>query len=418
MNKNMKIIKVPGVNGLGHTEGTLNSPNLLTENLETSEIALDKNNIEEQEKKIYEESLKFLEEKTFFIGGDHSISFPIGKAFLKTYNNPYLIIFDAHADLMKPMNPATHEEWLRALIEAGFPKENITLIGIRNLDEKEEEYIKENKIKIININEIDNLINSIKDKNIYISFVIDLEDDLETLLEFTKKKNEKINLLLRMKLKENTMFSGKHYVFGLDSKKVDSLILKLKDNELIDKLGIHFHRKTQNFSEWSLIEEVESLSKESLERIDLVNIGGGLPGKYKNTDDRALKIILDEIKRFKDWFKKEVIVEPGRFIASYAIDLECNIIAKDKNTLFVNFSIFNGALDTIIANVKLLVEGEREKGEKYLIKGITPDSVDILRYEVFLDNPKVGDTIKFLNVGAYNYHSDFCSLEKVSTIVV
>jgi ornithine decarboxylase len=57
-------------------------------------------------------------------------------------------------------------------------------------------------------------------------------------------------------------------------------------------------------------------------------------------------------------------------------------------------------------------------GEKYMIKGCTPASEDIFRYEVYLINPKVGDKLKFLNAGAYNYTTDFCSLKKIKTFII
>ena len=251
------------------------------------------------------------------------------------------------------------------------------------------------------------------------NFVVDLVADLNLLEKFIENKKEKINLLLRINLRENTIFSGRYYVFGMKSEIVNEKISSLRENESIDKLGIHFHRKTQNVSEWNLKEDLENfLSKENLEKIDIINIGGGLPGSYKNTDDRTLKMIFRKILEIKEEFGKEIIVEPGRFIASNSVDLECKIIAIQGKTIFVSCSIFNSALDTIVANVKLLVEGEKEEGNKYMIKGCTPASEDIFRYEVYLENPKVGDTLKFLNAGAYNYSSDFCYLDKIKTIVV
>ena len=251
------------------------------------------------------------------------------------------------------------------------------------------------------------------------NFVVDLIDDLNLLEKFIENKKEKINLLLRINLRENTIFSGRYYVFGMKSEIVNEKILSLRENKFIEKLGIHFHRKTQNVSEWNLKEDLENfLSKESLEKIDIINLGGGFPGNYKNTNDKTLEMIFRKILEVKKEFGKEIIVEPGRFIASNSVDLECEIIAIQGKTIFVNCSIFNSALDTIVANIKLLVEGEKETGNKYMIKGFTPASEDIFRYEVCLENPKVGDNLKFMNAGAYNYSSDFCDLEKIKTVVV
>lgn len=254
------------------------------------------------------------------------------------------------------------------------------------------------------------------------NFVVDNLEDLDILINFIEKNNLKINLLLRMKLRENTLFTGKHYVFGMHVKEIKEQIILLSQNKNIEKLGIHFHRKTQNVSEWNLKNEVlESLGEDYLSKIQIINIGGGLPGNYVNIHDRAIENIFTKIQELKELTLKyniELIAEPGRFIASPSVKLESNIIAIHDNTLFLDVSVFNGMLDTIIANVKLHVEGELEKGNRYLLKGCTPDSCDILRYNIYLENPKIGDKIIFLNCGAYTYTTDFCALIKIKIEVV
>jgi len=60
----------------------------------------------------------------------------------------------------------------------------------------------------------------------------------------------------------------------------------------------------------------------------------------------------------------------------------------------------------------------KEEGQPYVIKGITPCSMDLFRYRVYLKNPKVGDQLVFLNAGAYNFSTEFCDLEKMETKVV
>jgi len=254
------------------------------------------------------------------------------------------------------------------------------------------------------------------------NYIVDNETDLNILLEYINKSNFKINLLLRMKLKENTLFTGKHYVFGMRLKQIQELIPKLRENKNIEKLGIHFHRKTQNVSEWSLKDEIEnSLGEKYLKLIDIINLGGGLPSNYANIHDRAIESIFTKIKELKDYVKEfniDLIIEPGRFIAAPSVKLESNIIAIQDNTCFLDVSVFNGMLDTIIANVKLIIENEIEKGTAYTLKGCTPDSSDILRYRVYLDNPKIGDKIVFLNCGAYTYSTNFCALEKIEEEII
>ena len=107
--------------------------------LDLEEIHLDNSNLELTNNLIYKNSLKIFEiqPKTVFLGGDHSISYSTGKAFFDYCESQgkksCLIVFDAHADLMPPMKEPTHEEWLRKLIEEGFPTEDILLVGVRNM---------------------------------------------------------------------------------------------------------------------------------------------------------------------------------------------------------------------------------------------------------------------------------------------
>ncbi len=262
-------------------------------------------------------------------------------------------------------------------------------------------------------------LNKIFDKNVN-KFVVDNETDLSVLLNYIKENNKKINLLLRMRLKEHTIHTGKHFVYGLYSNKINELLPKLRDNVLITKLGIHFHRKTQNVSEWSLIDELIDTIKH-WDKIDFVNIGGGLPAEYKNFRPKVIKNIFFEISKIKEWLNNQgiqMIIEPGRYIAASSVKLETNIVNIYDNNIVVDCSIFNAAMDTWIANIRLLVENELEQGNAYTIKGCTPDSVDIIRYKVFLRDPKIGDKLVFLNAGAYNFNTNFCNLPKLETVII
>jgi len=253
-----------------------------------------------------------------------------------------------------------------------------------------------------------------------INFVVDNENDLNTLLGYMKQQNKKINLLLRMRLKEHTVHTGKHFVFGFYSRKINQLLPKLRKNQNIEKLGIHFHRKTQNVSEWSLKQELTDSIKH-WDKIDLVNIGGGLPAEYKNFRSEIMKNIFAKISELRKWLNDQnikMIIEPGRYLAASPIKLETEITNIYENNIVINCSVYNSAMDTFVAHIRLLVEGELQEGTAYTIKGCTPDSMDIFRYRVFLEKPKVGDKLVFLNAGAYNFTTNFCNLPKLDTIIV
>jgi len=255
-------------------------------------------------------------------------------------------------------------------------------------------------------------------------FVVDNKEDLKVLLGYIQLKKKKITLFLRIRLKENTIHTGKYFVFGMYSDEANKLVSELKNNPCIEQLGIHFHRKTQNIGEWSLKEELEqALTEETLRSISIMNIGGGIPVKYKNFTSDVLNPIFDEIKKLHKWLKPydiQMIIEPGRFLAASCVKLQAKIMNIYRNNIIINCSVYNTAMDTFVAHIRLQVENELpdNKGTAFTIKGKTPCSMDIFRYRVFLGSPKVGDTITFLNAGAYNYSSDFCCLEKLPTEIV
>ena len=256
-------------------------------------------------------------------------------------------------------------------------------------------------------------------------FVVDNEIDLKRLLDAVKKKNIKIDLSLRMKFKEHRIGSGKYFVYGMPAKKINELISEIRDNFFVDRLGIHIHRKSQNTSEWEIKSELEdSFTKETLEKINFVNFGGGLPVKYRSYTLGVLNYIFGKITEAVTWLGKNEIdsyVEPGRFFAAPAIKLETEIIQVYENNVIINTTIYNCALDSFLTGTKMLVEGElseEEIGKHYLIKGNSPTRDDIFRYKVKLDNPQVGDKIIFLNAGAYNYTTDFFGYNKLKTEIV
>jgi agmatinase len=149
----MKIVSVPRINGLGKSGPEKMARAVLSELgiKDALEIEVGNENIREDEERIYSESKKIFgeDERVCFIGGDHSISYPIFKAFSKENQKPFLIVFDAHADCMPPMKEPTHEEFLRGLIEGGFVEgEDVVLIGARKVEGEERRFLREKGVKV------------------------------------------------------------------------------------------------------------------------------------------------------------------------------------------------------------------------------------------------------------------------------
>ena len=163
----MKLIKVESSQGsLGKNLGSEKAPEAIINELEniytnewgyethfqTDKVEVVEGNLEETHNRIYEKAKNL--EKSVFIGGDHSITYSTFKAFSEK-GNCGLVVFDAHLDLMSGTNIASHEDYLRKLIEEGFLDANkVILIGIRNGDVQEYQYMKQKGIKYYSMREI------------------------------------------------------------------------------------------------------------------------------------------------------------------------------------------------------------------------------------------------------------------------
>lgn len=140
------------------------------------------------------------------LGGDHSIAVGSVSAISKHYNNLGVIWCDAHGDLNIPEESPSgniHGMPLRILTGEG-PKEllelnsnvikpeNIVLIGMRDLDKGERQFIKDHNIKTFTMSDIDklgikevieNTIEYLKSRNVdgvHLSLGVDALDPLET----------------------------------------------------------------------------------------------------------------------------------------------------------------------------------------------------------------------------------------------
>lgn len=143
------------------------------------ELNLPKNNIEETND-ILEKV-----EGDIFLGGDHSITYPLFKSLAKKYNNPGIIIFDAHPDCENNFIPPTHEDFNKVLIENNIlKKENLILVGTRSYDKKEIDFLKRNNIKnfsMKNLEDIQDVCDTIMEEALnfdalYLSIDIDVLD--------------------------------------------------------------------------------------------------------------------------------------------------------------------------------------------------------------------------------------------------
>ena len=247
------VVKVPGVNGLGKTNGCEKAGNEIlrelrnihssesgkiidVDSLDLEEIHVDNGNVEEANKLIYKNAFETFEDypKTVFLGGDHSVSYPLTRAFFDYCENsgkqPCLVVFDAHADCMPAIKEPTHEEWLRKLIEDGFPVENILLVGVRNMWPDETKFLKSKGIKTVSMEQLRN----------------NLEDSCDLIMEFAEasEKNKELYVSIDIDVLDPAFAPGTGYPEsgGLSSRDFVYLIQrinKVKNLKAVDIVEIN-----------------------------------------------------------------------------------------------------------------------------------------------------------------------------------
>jgi len=190
----MQIIKVPGFS-TEKTKGCKNTGNVLLKNLKNfqfneggknseevflnlEEIHVNNSSPEAKKDLIYGNALEIFDsqERAIFLGGDHSITLPLVRAFLfhcrLETKAPCLVVFDACADCMGEKTMEKNKTWIREILSFDFPAENILLVGVRNFSKDEKAFLKLKRVKMISIN----------------SFLENIESSCDSVMEFSSGK--------------------------------------------------------------------------------------------------------------------------------------------------------------------------------------------------------------------------------------
>ncbi|MCS6955064.1 MAG: arginase family protein [Candidatus Calescibacterium sp.] len=91
----------------------------------------------------------------FYIGGDHSISFPIIEQYLQKFEKINLLVFDGHFDLRELNQGLSGGTYLRELKEKYENKLNVIILGIKDLANPYYLYLQAQKYKVKYLNNID-----------------------------------------------------------------------------------------------------------------------------------------------------------------------------------------------------------------------------------------------------------------------
>ena len=254
----MFVVKIPFADGSEKTRGCEKAGNAILQELkkieinesgqeinfdalDLEEIHIDNSDAELSRKLIYENSYKTLEEKprVVFLGGGNSINYPTAKAFFDycriSEKNPCLIIFDAYANCKNNGGGVNSNNWLKKLVEDGFPSENILLVGARSYSREESEFLKSNRIRQIKINLI----------------LEDIDNIADTIMEFANKGEAYI--FVEMSVVDPAFASAVNCLepAGLSSREIIYLIQrlnKMKNLRAVSITGINPEKDRENLT--------------------------------------------------------------------------------------------------------------------------------------------------------------------------
>lgn len=144
---------------------------------------------------VMELVVKALQQNKFnlAIGGDHSVSIYLQKAFYKyaldVNKTPVIIHIDAHPDICDIYDNKidSHATTIKRAIDNGYDFDNIILIGIRGFEEQEVVYLNEHpEIKVfssffLNKNGFDELLNYLINKYNHDDYIVYLSYDIDAL---------------------------------------------------------------------------------------------------------------------------------------------------------------------------------------------------------------------------------------------
>lgn len=149
--------------------------------------------------------------------------------------------------------------------------------------------------------------------------------------------------------------------------------------------------------------------------LTVLDIGGGFPG-YDGEAPMTFAQIATEVRSciaslFGD--EIQVIAEPGRFFATAAYSLGVQVVlsteSEGEKRHYLADGVYGSFRDAWLLDMKYEVEflEVEERGDSWRewercdLYGPTRDAVDVIRRGVLLPELKVGDWLRFPNLGAY-----------------
>ncbi len=243
-------------------------------------------------------------------------------------------------------------------------------------------------------------------------FALDTEEELAKILEETGHAKD-LQLFVRVAVPAKNSRIPLERKFGITGQKAARLLVKTR--QVADELGITFHVGSQTTTPDAYVmalEEVRKLIAKAGVVVDAIDIGGGFPSRYSDSEPTPLSAFIEAIRH---GFEKlpvgdscRLICEPGRALVAEAESLIVRVDARKGNDLYINDGAYGALFDSahlgFVFPVRL-VSREPAKDERmvpFSMWGPTCDSIDYMKGPFYLpESIREGDYIEIGNIGAY-----------------
>lgn len=244
------------------------------------------------------------------------------------------------------------------------------------------------------------------------SFSLDGEDELNKIIEVTGGARDLL-LWVRIAVPAINSRIPLERKFGVTGNEAAQLLVKTR--QAAAELGVTFHVGSQTTTPDAYVTalgEVHRIIVKSGVMIDRLDVGGGFPSRYPDSDPAPLQDFMDVLVRHIETLPvKEnikLMCEPGRALVSEAESLIVRVDARRGNSLYINDGsygmLFDAAHLGFIFPTKLISRSADPSDPlvPFQFWGPTCDSIDYMKGPFMLpDSVREGDYIEIGNMGAY-----------------
>jgi ornithine decarboxylase len=243
-------------------------------------------------------------------------------------------------------------------------------------------------------------------------FALDSEDELDKIVVETGGARD-LQLFVRIAVPEKNSRIPLGRKFGVAGQKAARLLVKTR--QVADELGLTFHVGSQTTTPDAFVtalEEVRKLIVKAGVVVDAIDVGGGFPSRYTDSEPAPLWAFVDAIKTSFDKLPVSegcrLVCEPGRALVAEAESLIVRVDARRGNELFINDGAYGALFDS--AHLGLVFPVRRVGREPqqpaalapFELWGPTCDSIDHMKGPFLLPaSIREGDYIEIGNIGAY-----------------